>query len=38
VAIGPGDDDVLEVTRFRGHPGKGVYGCHGATEASGLHG
>ena len=25
--------DVLEVTRFRGHPGRGEYGCHGATEA-----
>jgi Flp pilus assembly protein TadD len=23
----------LEVTRFRGHPGRGVYGCHGATKA-----
>jgi transposase len=21
------------LTRFRGHPGRGVYGCHGATEA-----
>ena len=24
---------VVEVTRFRGHPRRGVYGCHGATEA-----
>jgi hypothetical protein len=23
----------LDVTRFRGHPGRGDYGCHGATEA-----
>jgi hypothetical protein len=23
----------LEVTRFRGHPGRGEYGCHGATES-----
>jgi hypothetical protein len=27
----------LELTRFRGHPGRGVYGCHGATEATGVH-
>ena len=27
----------VELTRFRGHPGKGVYGCHGETEAAGVH-
>jgi hypothetical protein len=27
----------VELTRFRGHPGRGVYGCHGATEAAGVH-
>lgn len=29
----PSDEELLELTRFRGHPGRGVYGCHGATEA-----
>ena len=29
--------DVVVVTRFRGHPRRGVYGCHGATEASVVH-
>ena len=24
---------ILDLTRFRGHPGRGEYGCHGATEA-----
>ena len=28
----------VELTRFRGHPGKGVYGCpHGEAEAAGVH-
>jgi site-specific recombinase XerD len=28
----------LGLTRFRGHPGKGVYGCsHGKAEASFIH-
>jgi len=27
----------MELTRFRGHPRRGVYGCHGEAEASGVH-
>jgi hypothetical protein len=31
-------EKLLELTRFRGHPGKGVYGCpHGETEAAVVH-
>ena len=28
---------TVELTRFRGHPRRGVYGCHGEAEAAGVH-
>jgi hypothetical protein len=31
------EPDPVELTRFRGHPGRGVYGCHGEAEAAGVH-
>jgi hypothetical protein len=27
----------MVLTRFRGHPRRGVYGCHGEAEATGVH-
>jgi hypothetical protein len=32
------EEELMELTRFRGHPGRGVYGCpHGQAEAAGVH-